>query len=238
MLFSHLCVEKFEFAEKENKTVVLKTPDLMRRNPGHVKRSFTIACHKVCIRAKIYKDPQLVAEESQVDMLGESLDLRLERDNSVLAKDIKVREFVFSEADHEILCEYKELKTIYVFFGQKYLNYVYIRAESAASNHLNLDMKDGITSMVKKLSPNTINQYGVGLERCYLSCGYGASVNRCDSLSGYVQLLCLHRRCARSGGMVHIWVISLAAEFLGLVPSIVQQGAATGRCRSGSARQC
>ncbi|GES71212.1 hypothetical protein SCEPF1_0075000200 [Saccharomyces cerevisiae] len=51
-------------------------------------------------------------------MLGESLDLRLERDNSVLAKDIKVREFVFSEADHEILCEYKELKTIYVFFGQ------------------------------------------------------------------------------------------------------------------------
>lgn len=30
-LFSHLCVEKFEFVEKEDKMVVLKTPDLMRR---------------------------------------------------------------------------------------------------------------------------------------------------------------------------------------------------------------
>lgn len=102
-------------------------------------------------------------DESPINMLEESLEWLLDRDKSVLAKDIKVRELVFLDAEHEILCQYEELKTIYVSYGEKYLNYVYIRAESAVSNHRNLEMKDGISSMVKKLSPNTIDQYGARL---------------------------------------------------------------------------
>ncbi|QLG70968.1 hypothetical protein HG535_0A09180 [Zygotorulaspora mrakii] len=44
-----------------------------------------------------------------------------------------------------------------------YLHYVYLRAERTAANYVNKDMKAGIASMVKTLSPNTINLYVVNL---------------------------------------------------------------------------
>ncbi len=96
-------------------------------------------------------------------MLYGSMDLRLDKDNSVLSRVIKVREFIFTSKDYEVLCEFREQMTAYVVFGQNYLNFAYIKAESRASNHLNIDMKDGITSMVKKFAPSTINQYGTTL---------------------------------------------------------------------------
>ena len=61
---------------------------------------------------------------------------------------------------YEFLCEFRRQITAYVVFGQNYLNFPYIKAESSASNHLNSDMKDGITSMVKKFAPSIIDQYG------------------------------------------------------------------------------
>ncbi|QLG70072.1 hypothetical protein HG535_0A00110 [Zygotorulaspora mrakii] len=95
--------------------------------------------------------------ELPVGMLDASVD------NSLPPQSIKVRDFNFSEEDYEVLREFREMKTAYVVFGQNYLNFAYLKAEHSASNYLNIDMKDGITSMVKKFAPSTINQYGVTL---------------------------------------------------------------------------
>ena len=93
-------------------------------------------------------------------MLDGSMDQRLEKDNSVHSWVIKVREFIFMDRDYKVLSEFREQMTAYVVFGQNYLNFTYIKAESNASNHLNSDMKDGITSMVNKFAPSIIDQYG------------------------------------------------------------------------------
>lgn len=96
-------------------------------------------------------------------MLEEGLDLRLDNDNSVFARVIKVLEFVFTDGDYAVLSEYKRQHTSYIDLSQMYLNYVYLRAERAASNYVILDMKARIASMVKKFAPDTINQYGAKL---------------------------------------------------------------------------
>ncbi|QLG71665.1 hypothetical protein HG535_0C00115 [Zygotorulaspora mrakii] len=96
-------------------------------------------------------------------MLGDELNLRLGYDNRVFARVIKTREFIFTESDFAVLSEYKSQRTRYVAFSQMYLHYVYLRAERTTAKYVNKDMKAGIASMVKTLSPNTINLYVVKL---------------------------------------------------------------------------
>lgn len=162
-LFGFLLSEEFEFAELHDSTTVVLSNERTRRNPGSVKRKFKMSCHRVSIRARKYKFLRLATYEPPIDMLDGNLDLRLDKDNSVLARVIKVREFIFTEEDYELLSRYREKTTAYVAFGQNYLNFAYIKAENRASNHLNIDMKDGITSMVKKFAPSTIEHYGATL---------------------------------------------------------------------------
>ena len=112
------------------------------------------------LSGKQFKYLQLAIPEKSVNMLDGDLQMRLERDNSIFAKDIKVQEFTFTAEDYNVLKEYREQAIKYRLFGKQYLNYVYIKAAAVAANYLNLDMKDGITSMVKRFSPHTIDEYG------------------------------------------------------------------------------
>ena len=91
------------------------------------------------------------------------LAFHLEKDNSVFSKDIGVEQFTFTEEDYSVLNSYMSCSTVYKVFGQKYLNYAYIKAQKNGGDYLSVDMKDGITAMVKKLSPDTVDEYGYRL---------------------------------------------------------------------------
>lgn len=57
------------------------------------------------------------------------LAFHLEKDNSVFSKDIGVEQFTFTEEDYSVLNSYMSCSTVYKVFGQKYLNYAYIKAQ-------------------------------------------------------------------------------------------------------------
>ena len=132
-LFNLLQVKEYQFAELHDRSTVVLSNELSRRSPGSVKRIFSMPCHRVSIRARKYKYLRLATCEQPIDMLEGSMDLRLDKDNSVLSRVIKVREFIFTSKDYEVLCEFREQMTAYVVFGQNYLNFAYIKAESRAS---------------------------------------------------------------------------------------------------------
>lgn len=89
--------KRIPIAELHDRSIVALTNELTRCRPGSVKRTFSMPCHRVCIRARQYKYLRLTTNEQSINLLDGSMDLRLDKDNSVLSRVIKVREFIFTD---------------------------------------------------------------------------------------------------------------------------------------------
>lgn len=169
-LFEALSSALYEFCEMRDGSVHLMVPTNVQKYQQQIKHTFKARCHKINLGGRKTKYLRLVGSpdnqsesDTSLRMNNGYLAFHLEKDNSVFSKDIGVQQFTFTEEDYSVLNSYMSCSTDYKFFGQKYLNHAYIKAQKNGCDYLNVDMKDGIAAMVKKFSPDTVDEYGYRL---------------------------------------------------------------------------
>ena len=126
----------YEFCEMRGGSVHLLLPRGVLKDHQQVVHTFKARCHKIRLGGRKTKYLWLVSSpeddpesDTSLGMNKGYLAFHLEKDNSAFSKDIGVEQFTFNEEDYSVLNSYMSCSTVYECFGQKYLNYAYIKAQ-------------------------------------------------------------------------------------------------------------